>query len=278
MRTGGRSVAPRSQQGAASEHDSGCGEAGSGWAPAGGRCGTGRGRPIVFVHGIRVTRKQWLPQMRDLADEYRVVAPDLPGHGALASSRFSLDVAAERLRDVVDEEGGGRALIAGVSLGGYVAIEFARRWPQKAAGLVLTGCSANPRGVLAVIPPTVALFTRAVGDRWLTFVNEINFRLRYGDDLAREQIEAGFFFDAMQAALWQLRGKDFRRKLKEYPGPVLILNGERDTLFRLGELNFLAAVPDARLQLVRGAGHVANLEEPEAYSRALRRFARSLDW
>ena len=236
------------------------------------------GQPIVFVHGIRVTRKQWLPQARDLADEFRVVSMDLPGHGALAGVPFSLDAAAVALRETVDEAAGGRALIAGLSLGGYVAIEFARRWPEKAAGLVLTGCSANPRGVLAIIPPTMALFMRAVGDRWLTFVNEINFRARYGDELAREQIEAGFFFQAMQSALWQLRGKDFRRKLKQYSGPVLILNGERDTLFRLGELSFLAAAPDARLQFVHGAGHVANLEQPDAYTRALRRFARCVDW
>jgi pimeloyl-ACP methyl ester carboxylesterase len=234
--------------------------------------------PIVFAHGIRVTRKQWLPQMRDLRRDYRVVALDLPGHGTLAAAPFTLAVAAERLREVVDEQAGGRALVAGLSLGGYVAIEFARRWPERAAGLVLTGCSANPRGVLSVLPPTLALFQRAVGDRWLTFFNEINFRLRYGEELAEQQIEAGFFFKATQEALHQLRGKDFRRALSAYSGPVLLLNGERDTLFRLGELSFLASTPDARLQLVRGAGHVANLEEPAAYSRALRRFARCIDW
>jgi pimeloyl-ACP methyl ester carboxylesterase len=236
------------------------------------------GHPIVFVHGIGVTRKQWLPQMRDLGDEYRVIATDLPGHGSLAATPFSLEAASQRLCAVVDEAAGGRALIAGLSLGGYVAIEFARRWPEKAAGLVLTGCSGNPHGILAVIPRTVELFTRAVGDRWLTFVNEVHFRVRYGDELAHEQIEAGFFFKAMQDALRQLRGKDFRRKLKEYAGPVLILNGDRDTLYRIGELTFLTAAQDARLQLIGNAGHVANLEEPEAYSRAVRRFARCIDW
>jgi pimeloyl-ACP methyl ester carboxylesterase len=234
--------------------------------------------PIVFAHGIRVTRKQWLPQMRDLRREYRVIALDLPGHGALAGAAFSLDAAARRLREVVDEQAGGRALVAGLSLGGYVAIEFARRWPERASGLVLTGCSANPRGVLSVLPPTLALFQRAVGDRWLTFFNEINFRLRYGEAMAEQQIEAGFFFKGTQEALRQLRGKDFRRALSAYPGPVLLLNGERDTLYRLAELGFLASTPDARLQLVRGAGHVANLEEPAAYTRALRRFARCIDW
>lgn len=234
--------------------------------------------PIVFAHGIRVTRRQWAPQMRDLADTFRVIAPDLPGHGALADEQFSVDAGVERLRDVVDTHANGRALIVGLSLGGYVAIEFARRWPERAAGLILTGCSANPRGVLAVIPATIALFSRAVGDRWLTVVNEINVRARYDEDVAAEQIEAGFFFKGMEDALWQLRGKDFRRKLGGYPGPILFLNGERDMLFRIGELSFLTAAPDARLQLVRGAGHVANLEEPDTYNRAIRSFARCIDW
>ncbi len=233
---------------------------------------------IVFVHGIGMTRTQWLPQMRDLADTYRVIAMDLPGHGSLASTKFSLASATEQLGTVIDEAGGGRALVVGVSLGGFVAMEFAATHPEHVAGLVLTGCSANPRGVLAVIPPTLALFTRAVGRRWLTFVNQVNFRARYGDELAERQIEAGFFFKATQDALWQLRGKDFRRKLASYPGPALILNGERDVLYRLQELNFLVSAQDARLQLVRGAGHVANLEEPDAYNRAVRRFARSVDW
>jgi pimeloyl-ACP methyl ester carboxylesterase len=233
---------------------------------------------IVFVHGIRVTRRQWLPQVRDLADTYRVVAIDLPGHGTQSGEPFTLKSAVAQLGSIIDEAAGGRALIVGLSLGGYVAMEFAAGSPERVAGLVLTGASANPRGVLAVIPPTLALFMRAVGDRWLTFVDQINFRIRYGEEFAEEQIDAGFYFKATQEALWQLRGKDFRRRLTAYPGPVLLLNGERDIMFRIQELNFLTSAPDARLQLVRGAGHVANLEAPEAYNRALRRFARSLDW
>ena len=234
--------------------------------------------PVVFAHGIGVTRKQWLPQMRDLADAYRVITTDLPGHGALAATRFSLDAATAHLDRVIDEVAGEPALVVGISLGGYVAMELAQSNPGRLAGLVLTGCSANPRGVLAIIPPTVALFNRAVGSRWLSLVNQVNFRARYGEAIAQEQIKAGTFFKATQDALMQLSRKDFRGKLRAYPGPVLFLNGERDTLFRLGELNFLAAARDARLQLVRGAGHVANLEEPEAYNRALRSFARSIEW
>lgn len=240
--------------------------------------GPAGGRAIVLLHGIGVTRRQWLPQIRDLSDEFRVVAADLPGHGALAGRRFSLDEAAAHVAGVIEEAAGERALVVGLSLGGYVGIELARTRPGLAAGLALTGCSANPRGVLAVIPSTVRLFTRAVGGRWLTMVNEVNFRARYGDELAREQIEAGFFFQAMQDGLRALGGKNFIRKLREYPGPVLILNGERDALYRVEEVLFLAAAREGMLQLVRGAGHVANLEAPDAYTRALRRFARSIDW
>jgi pimeloyl-ACP methyl ester carboxylesterase len=232
----------------------------------------------VFVHGIGMTRAQWLPQVRDLSDSYRTIAMDLPGHGTLAPSKFSLASATEQLGAVIDAAAAGRALVAGVSLGGFVAMEYAATHAENVAGLILTGCSANPRGVLSVIPPTLALFTRAMGQRWLTFVNQVNFRVRYGDELAKQQLEAGFFFKATQEALWQLRGRDFRRKLAGYPGPTLILNGERDVMYRIQELNFLVSAQDARLQLVRGAGHVANLEDPAAYNRAVRRFARSVDW
>lgn len=234
--------------------------------------------PIVFAHGVRVTRKQWLPQMRTLSDTYRVIALDLPGHGALSDVHFSLEAASATLGRVIDAAAGGRALVVGLSLGGYVAIDLAAQRPQAVAGLVLTGCSANPAGLVRAVPATLALFTRLVGDRWLRVVDQVSFRLRYGDELAREQLEAGLFFQGMQQALWDLQGHDFRKQIRQYHGPVLLLNGERDGLYRLGELLFLAAAPDARLQLVRRAGHVANLEQPERYDRAVRSFARCVDW
>ncbi|HEY9087912.1 MAG TPA: alpha/beta fold hydrolase, partial [Anaerolineaceae bacterium] len=54
---------------------------------------------LVLVHGSVVTRKMWLPQLRDLADEFRVIAPDLPGHGALESAPFSFAAAADALAE-----------------------------------------------------------------------------------------------------------------------------------------------------------------------------------
>ena len=124
----------------------------------------------------------------------------------------------------------------------------------------------------------MALFTRFVGDSWLRLVDEVSFPIRYGHEIAREQLAAGFSFDGMRQAMWRMQGVDFRRRLWQYPGPTLILNGERDLFYRLGELLFLRAAQDARLQLVRKAGHVANLEQPARYNAALRSFARCVDW
>src|SRR5436309_493356 len=99
--------------------------------------------PIVFVHGAQVTRKVWQPQMRALASEYRVIALDMPGHGSLAGRHFRLPDAVQRIADVVDEAANGRAIIVGLSLGSYVVMEFAHQHPDKAAGLVLSGCTVD---------------------------------------------------------------------------------------------------------------------------------------
>ena len=99
--------------------------------------------PIVLIHGSVVTRKMWLPQLRGLSDAYRVIAPDLPGHGALAHIPFSFSASVETLADLIRSEANGHALLTGLSLGGYVAMEMASRYPELTAGLVLSGCSLN---------------------------------------------------------------------------------------------------------------------------------------
>src|SRR6266849_10958032 len=92
------------------------------WIDAAGPTGA---NAILFAHGTRMTRKMWLPQMEALADEYRVVAVDLPGHGAMAGTPFQMDAAVRGIADAVDAATNGRALLVGSSLGGYVSLEFA---------------------------------------------------------------------------------------------------------------------------------------------------------
>ena len=111
---------------------------------------------IVLVHGSVVSRKMWLPQVRGLSDAYRVIAPDLPGHGGRSDEPFTFAAASQALADLIERDTSGRALVVGASLGGYVAIDLAHRFPERVSGLVLAGASRNFMGALG-------LYLRVVG-------------------------------------------------------------------------------------------------------------------
>ncbi len=102
---------------------------------------------LVFVHGTRLTRAAWGPQVAGLSDTYRTIAVDLPGHGTLADREFTLDAAADHLAAAIDAAATDRrAIVVGLSLGGYVAMELAARSPERVRGLVLAGATAEPTG------------------------------------------------------------------------------------------------------------------------------------
>lgn len=241
--------------------------------------GPAEAQPIVFVHGVLFTRKMWAPQREALADDYRVVVPDLPGHGALADEDFELERGIQRLDEVVEEAAGGRATVVGLSLGGYVATAFANRYPDKVDSLVISGSSANPVGVLEPLTRGVSAVSEAitenrVGNRgvaWLTkqFVK----RLGLDDDAEREILESGFYPEQFGNAGFDLAGTDFRSAFASFPGPALVLNGQWDLLNRLGEDEHVLVGTNARLQVIAGAGHVCNLERPGEFVDAVERFA-----
>ena len=76
---------------------------------------------IVFVHGTRLTGAMWSAQQAALADEFRTIAVDLPAHGSREAEPFTLDAAAAAVDDAIGTEAAGRAVVVGLSLGGYVA-------------------------------------------------------------------------------------------------------------------------------------------------------------
>ena len=233
---------------------------------------------IVFVHGTRLTGAMWAPQLADLGAEFRVVALDLPGHGRSAGTPFTLEGAADRLAAVIDEAGSGSAIVVGLSLGGYVAMTLAARSPGRVRGLVLAGATAEPIGPWRM--PYLALATAMdrFDGRRLDALNRWFFQTRFRPSLAEPIVAGGFWSRAGAAALRSLANERFAPRLAAYPGPVLILNGSLDVPFRLGASRFArAAEGHVRRVRLAGATHLANLDRPEAFSEAVRRFARSLD-
>jgi pimeloyl-ACP methyl ester carboxylesterase len=231
---------------------------------------------IVLVHGSVVTRKMWLPQLRGLSYRYRVIAPDLPGHGGRAGEPFTFAGASRALSEVIESEAGGRALVVGASLGGYVAIDLAHRDPARVAGLVIAGASRNFMGALG-------LYLRIVGGAmrrgWIKQTRERaeeRTRRLFSPalaDIAEEQIKAGVYPDSLGPAFAEMAGRDFQLLLADYPGPTLILNGERDAGPRAGAARFARAARRAEVATIPDAGHACSLDQPDPFNSAVRAFA-----
>ncbi|HEY7832512.1 MAG TPA: alpha/beta hydrolase [Ktedonobacterales bacterium] len=245
-------------------------------------CAGPTGAPAtVFIHGAAWTRASWLPQMEALADAFRVVALDLPGHGARAGEPFTMRTALDAVDEAVSAGIGaaadGRAVLVGLSLGGYVAMAYAARVPERVRGLALSGCAVVYRGAIGTLSRLDALIvTRLFRPERLARMQERSVRAMLPEALARPQVAAGFTFGALPAVYRELSRCDFDALGGAYPGPSLILNGADDRLNRRGEARQAAAARNARIEDISGAGHLCNLQQPEAFTAAVRGFAEAL--
>jgi pimeloyl-ACP methyl ester carboxylesterase len=234
------------------------------------------GPPIVFVHSTRLCRTMWRAQMDDLCDTYRVVALDLPGHGRLADRPFTVTDASDEVATAIEEAAGGHAVVVGLSLGGYVAMDLAARRPELVRGLVVAGATAEPIGLLAAPYLAFAWIMDRFEGPALDALNTWFFRSRFPPAIADPVIAGGFWSAGGAGALRAIVGERFAPRLAAYPGPTLIVNGEWDLLFRLSAGTFARAARDARRVRLGGATHLANMDRPGAFSLALRRFVESL--
>lgn len=232
--------------------------------------------PIIFVHGSRLSAGQWSPQLAALQEDFRVAAVDLPGHGARSAQPWSLDAATEVIASAVGSLGHGPALVVGHSLGGYASLEFARRCPEQLRGLVLAGASASTCGPWATpYRWAVGLVPRIPADRLTRWNDRLLLRL-YPPEVVDATIRSGYAFHTLPAAWGEVLGRFDADAMRHVAAPVLILNGEKDTVFRSGETDFVRAHPQARIELILRARHLANFDDPDAFTDAVRRFALQL--
>lgn len=232
---------------------------------------------IVFLHGTRLTRTAWAAQLDGLGGEFRAIALDLPAHGTRADEAFTLDGAADLVAATIREQAqDGRAVVVGLSLGGYVAMALAEREPERVRGLVLAGATAEPIGIPSLAYRALAEALDRLDGPALERLNSWFFRTRYPSEIAEPIIEGGFWSSGGAHALRALLGKRFAPRLAAYPGPTLIINGEWDLLFRLSAGTFARAARDSQRVRLRRALHLSNLDQPAAFNAAVGQFARSL--
>ncbi|MDT0331955.1 alpha/beta fold hydrolase [Nocardiopsis lambiniae] len=223
------------------------------------------GVPIVLVHGLRVSGSMWRPQVDLLVEQgRRVVAPDLPGHGARRGEEFSLGRAVDTVLEAIDSVGG-RALVVGLSLGGFVSIATAAAAPAKVAGLVAASCTAKPAQSLAQVYRIPAVLMDRLPDKGAT-LNERFHRLTLRDTAADAVLDGGLAVEAATAVIDAVAEMDPLPALASYPGPVWLINGARDH-FRIHERQFFEACVEGRLLNVPRAGHMVSLDQPVDFTR-----------
>ena len=229
---------------------------------------------IVFLHGTRLTRTQWLPQLRRLGSRYRCVAVDLPGHGLRAGEPFTLQAAVEAVIAAIEAEApSGRAVLVGLSLGGYVAIETAEARPDLVAGLVLAGCSSEAIGPSAWPFRVFAAVMERMSTPAASRFHGLYFRLRYSRRLADPIIEGGFWPAAGAQAVRLLVGRRYLERLSRLWLPVLVVNGTLDPVFGPQGDYWAAACRSGRHVPIPRSMHLSNLDRPSTFSRLVAAFA-----
>lgn len=236
--------------------------------------GADHDRSILLLHGAGSSRLMWIPQLRLLSDEFRTISIDVPGHGVRRDERFTIDAAAESAREAIDEYAGGQAVVVGLSVGGYVALGLTDLAPDRVLGLVLSGASASYRGWGGFETRMYGYFVGAIAGR-IQPKAEASFRKALPDDLADEILAEPHSMRGAADTLKRLPGRDYYAMAARYPGPILLLNGERDKVNRKEE-EAMAAAGGARIEMVEDAGHACSLTQPEAFSESVRAFVREV--
>jgi 3-oxoadipate enol-lactonase len=243
--------------------------------------------PLLLIHGFPLDRTLWAEQVRSLADVARVIAPDLRGFGesGMPPGTVTIDTYADDLLGLLEALDIQRADIAGLSMGGYIALAFYRRNPAYVHGLILADTKAGPdspegkRGRDDSIVLARTQGSGAVGDKMLpkmltpkTVTERAEVATAVRAMMARQPV-AG-----VVAALEAMRDRpDSTPILGEIKAPTLIVTGAEDVLISAGEAEALReAIHGARLVSIPGAGHLANLDQPGAFNEALRVFLASI--
>jgi pimeloyl-[acyl-carrier protein] methyl ester esterase len=246
---------------------------------------TGAGPPIVLLHGWALHAGAWGPLVPRLAQRHGVHSVDLPGHGHSAPvSPFALD-AVVRLLDAAFSDAHSLTVL-GWSLGGQVALRWARLRPARVARLVLVCTTprfvAGPGWPHAMEAETLHRFGDELRIAWKLTVQRFLALQVHGSEHGRAalaQLRHDLFArgepspQMLSEALSTMEATDLRRDAAEATQPALVISGERDMLTPPGAGRWLGEnLPNARFVCIDGAAHAPFLSHPEVFFAAVEAF------
>jgi pimeloyl-ACP methyl ester carboxylesterase len=238
----------------------------------------GQGRPVLLTHGHLSSRTAWNGQHRALGDRHRVISWDIRGHGQTESpddpAQYSLDLTVADIRALLGHLGIARAVIGGLSLGGYVSLAFAIAHPDMVEALVICDSGPGYRNAEARAQWNERAFARAA-ELEAEGLDGLAGRGREVRESRSRHRSAQALAHATRGMLAQ-QGSTVIDGLPSIRVPTLVIVGDQDTPF-LAPCQYMAKkIPGARLEIIAGAGHSSNLDQPEVFNRVLRDFLDSL--
>lgn len=242
--------------------------------------GSGEKTPMVFLHGVGSDKSVWHPQLADFGRERRAIAFDYPGYGDSdpAPENTTRDDYASAILSAMHELGVERAHVCGLSLGGVVAIAMHHAEPRRCASLVLADS-------FAVHPEGNAIYERSLaGSRDLPAMAgarvDVLIAQPADGEVRREVVDTMSRIDPRAyrigaEAVWLA---DQRGRAESIEVPTLILVGDQDFITPVDLSNELVdLIPNARMQVIAGAGHLTNLEKPGEFNRIVEDFIEGLE-
>ena len=249
----------------------------------------GVGRPIVLIHGYPFNRSLWNEQVAALSHSYRIITPDLRGFGESDSSAgpATMNRMAQDVAQLLDHLEITRAVIGGLSMGGYVALAFYKQFPSRVRALILAdtraqadteeGKQTRAQQAEKALSEGMAGIADAMLPKLLTPETvskrpEIVKRVR--DMMLKTKPEG-----AASALLGMAEREDQTELLPRVTSPTLILVGAEDAITPVADSEKMhTAIAGSRLVVLENAGHVSNLERTAEFNEALMSFLKdSLD-
>jgi pimeloyl-ACP methyl ester carboxylesterase len=240
----------------------------------------GKGFPVIFQHGFTGTTNSWRPQIPVLSKGYRFVIYDARGHGQSDSppslDRYTADIVVEDLRQLLKSLKIDRAVVGGLSMGGYQSLRFYLRHPEMVVALILMDTGPGYRN-----PARRDEWNRQQEER--AKLLETQGMTAYAP-MAPSYVNKEILLKQSPIGLANMARKVVAQhdsvvieSLGNIKVPTLVLVGEKDTPFLPAAEYMASAIPGAQRKVIPNAGHSANIDNPEEFNRAILDFLGKLN-
>jgi pimeloyl-ACP methyl ester carboxylesterase len=241
----------------------------------------GAGDPLLLIHGWGGGSSHWRLMWPELATRYRCIAPDLPGWGDSEKPKapYTLEWYADWLAALLESRGASPAYVAGHSMGATIALVLAQRHPGRVRKLALLNPvvrgsdGLKKRARILSKPGLRRVAYWLTRNRWFLRYLTRNFTERVGGLEEADMLLVGKgTFKSMIRSLNGLKSVDLTPSLRSMSTPTLVIGSEADREIAPEQSVLATGIPGARLEMLKGCGHVSPLERPREAARLLIEF------